>query len=161
MKWINLHKYDPQAYPKDIFLEVSDEVAEALLLARRRESAAQRKMYRYKAFYSLDCEDGIEKDAVGCGQLSPEEQLLKEEAEQAYQENLSQIAEALSHIPQVQARRIQKKYLRGMKVVEIAAMEGVCESAVRASIKAGLKNILRYFEKNHWEVSNEWGTWNS
>ena len=42
-------------------MEVSDEIVEAFLLDKRAEAARERKMYRYKAFYSLDCDDGIEK----------------------------------------------------------------------------------------------------
>ena len=35
-------------------MEVSDEIVEAFLLDKRAEAARERKMYRYKAFYSLD-----------------------------------------------------------------------------------------------------------
>ena len=36
-------------------------------------AARERKMYRYKAFYSLDCDDGIENAAIGWAQPSPED----------------------------------------------------------------------------------------
>lgn len=42
----------------DIFVEVSDEIVETFLLDRRAEETRERKMYRYKAQYSLDCDDG-------------------------------------------------------------------------------------------------------
>ena len=42
---------------EDTFVEVSDEIVEAFLLDKRAEAARERKMYRYKAFYSLDCDD--------------------------------------------------------------------------------------------------------
>ena len=79
MKTINLREYDPQAYSKDTWIEVSDEVAETFLLAKRKEAAWDRQMYRYKAFYSLDCDDGIEKAAIHWAQPSPEEILFKKE----------------------------------------------------------------------------------
>ena len=50
---------------EDIFVEVSDEIVEAFLLDKRAEAARERKMFRYKAFYSLDCNDGIENAAIG------------------------------------------------------------------------------------------------
>ena len=55
---------------------VSDEIVEAFLLDKRAEAARERKMYRYKAFYSLDCNDGIENAAIGWAQPSPEDCLI-------------------------------------------------------------------------------------
>ena len=59
MQTINLKQYYPFC-TEDTFVEVSDEIIEAFLLDKRAEAARERKMYRYKAFYSLDCDDGIE-----------------------------------------------------------------------------------------------------
>ena len=39
---------------EDTFVEVSDEIVEAFLLDKRAEAARERKMYRYKAFYSCN-----------------------------------------------------------------------------------------------------------
>ena len=64
MQTINLKQYYPFC-KEDIFVEVSDEIVEAFLLDKRAEAARDRKMFRYKAFYSLDCNDGIENAAIG------------------------------------------------------------------------------------------------
>lgn len=48
----------------------------------------------------------------------------------------------------------------GRKIIEIAAQEEVDPSCVGTSIKAGLKNIRKYFEKKKWEVAREWEHWN-
>ena len=40
------------------------------VLDKRAEAARERKMFRYKAFYSLDCNDGIENAAIGWAQPS-------------------------------------------------------------------------------------------
>lgn len=64
MKTINLRDFYKTLYDHDAFCEVPDEVAELLILLRRREESYQRKKYRYKAHYSLDCDDGIENEAV-------------------------------------------------------------------------------------------------
>ena len=57
MQTINLKQYYP--FCKEvIFVEVSDEIVEAFLLDKRAEASRERKMFRYKAFYSLDCNDG-------------------------------------------------------------------------------------------------------
>ena len=57
MQTINLKQYYPFC-TEDTFVEVSDEIVEAFLLDKRAEAARERKMYRYKAFYSLDCDGG-------------------------------------------------------------------------------------------------------
>ena len=55
MQTINLKQYYPFC-TEDTFVEVSDEIVEAFLLDKRAEAARERKMYRYKAHYSLDCD---------------------------------------------------------------------------------------------------------
>lgn len=74
MQTINLKQYYPFC-KEDICVEVSDEIVEAFLLDKRAEAARERKMFRYKAFYSLDCNDGIENAAIGWAQPSPEDYL--------------------------------------------------------------------------------------
>lgn len=78
MQTINLKQYYPFC-KEDIFVEVSDEIVEAFLLDKRAEAARDRKMFRYKAFYSLDCNDGIENAAIGWAQPSPEDYLIGKE----------------------------------------------------------------------------------
>lgn len=78
MQTINLKQYYPFC-KEDIFVEVSDEIVEAFLLDKRAEAARDRKMFRYKAFYSLDCNDGIENAAIGWTQPSPEDYLIEKE----------------------------------------------------------------------------------
>ena len=78
MQTINLKQYYPFC-KEDIFVEVSDEIVEAFLLDKRAEAARDRRMFRYKAFYSLDCNDGIENAAIGWAQPSPEDYLIEKE----------------------------------------------------------------------------------
>ncbi|VUX31710.1 hypothetical protein [Blautia luti] len=113
MKTINLRWIYPH-YRHDEFVEVSDEVWEAMRQAQRE-----------------------------------------------YRLTLVRLAEAINHLSETQARRIRARYLLGMKVIEIAAIEGVIPSCVGSSIRAGLKNIRKYFEKKKWRVSREWEQWNS
>ena len=92
MQTINLKQYYPFC-KEDTFVEVSDEVVETFLLFKRAEAARERKMYRYKAHYSLDYGNGIEKDAIGWAQPSAEEIVL-EQTEQA--EMMRRLYEAIS-----------------------------------------------------------------
>ena len=127
MQTINLKQYYPFC-TEDTFVEVSDEIVEAFLLDKRAEAARERKMYRYKAFYSLDCDDGIENAAIGWAQPSPEDCLMEKEAQAEYAELLRRLYEAISSLTPTQARRVHARYMLGMKVKDIAAMEGITPS---------------------------------
>ena len=61
MKKINLRELYPDIYTTDFFVDVTEEVMETIRAAERAEAAYERKMYRYKAQYSLDCERSEER----------------------------------------------------------------------------------------------------
>ena len=73
MKKINLRELYPDVYATDFFVDVTEEVMETIRAAERAEAAYERKMYRYKAQYSLDCENGIENAVL----LKPPEKQAK------------------------------------------------------------------------------------
>ena len=56
MKKINLRELYPDVYITDFFVDVTEEVMETIRVAERAEAAYDRRMYRYKAYYSLDCD---------------------------------------------------------------------------------------------------------
>lgn len=144
MQTINLKQYYPFC-TEDIFVEVSDEIVEAFLLDKRAEAARERKMYRYKAFYSLDCNDGIENAAIGWAQPSPEDYLVKKEELAEYEELIRRLYEGISSLTPAQARRIHARYMLGMKLKDIAAVEGITSSQAGKSIQAALRRLRRYF----------------
>ena len=137
MKKINLRELYPDVYTTDFFVDVTEEVMETIRAAERAEAAYERKMYRYKAQYSLDCENGIE-NAVLLKPQTPE--MLLEEKQ--FQE---QVYAAVMKLPEKQAKRIYARYYLGMTVNEIAEVEGVDPSRVRDSIRRGLKQLAKYF----------------
>lgn len=155
MQTVNLKKYYYPLFTKDTFVEVSDEVAEALLLMHREENNRIRKMYYHKAYFSLDREDGIENDAL-CGfEKSPEEILMEQEEERFFRLTLERLDEALSNLTETQQRRIRARYLSGMTIQGIAASEGVSVSVVSESIRSGLKKLRTYFDKKKWREFEE------
>ena len=155
MQTVNLKKYYYPLFTKDTFVEVSDEVAEALLLMHREENNRIRKMYYHKAYFSLDREDGIENDAL-CGfEKSPEEILMEQEEERFFLLTLERLEEALSNLTETQQRRIRARYLSGMTAQGIAASEGVSVSVVSESIRSGLKKLRTYFDKKKWRIFEE------
>ena len=152
MQTINLKQYYPFC-KEDIFVEVSDEIVEAFLLDKRAEAARERKMFRYKAFYSLDCNDGIENAAIGWAQPSPEDHLIEKEELAEYEELIRRLYEAISSLSPIQARRVHARYILGMKVKDIAAMEGITPSQAGKSIHAALRRLRRYFARQKWTVN--------
>ena len=104
MKKINLRELYPDVYTTDFFVDVTEEVIETIRAAERAEAAYERKMYRYKAQYSLDCENGIE-NAVLLKPQTPEMVL----EEKQFQE---QVYAAVMKLPEKQAKRPQSRSSR-------------------------------------------------
>ena len=137
MKKINLRELYPDVYPTDFFIDVTEEVMETIRAAKRAEAAYDRRMYRYKAYYSLDCDNGIE-NAILMKPQTPE--MLLEEKQLR-----EQLYAAVMALPEKQAKRIYARYYLGMRVSEIAVAEGVDSSRVSDSIRRGLKQLAKYF----------------
>lgn len=139
MKTINLRDYYP-SYTQDTFLEVSDEVADALAEADRLERNYKRRTVYNKAQYSLDTGDGIEASAAECHSLAPEAVL-------DLMEQHCRLCRALNSLPEIQGRRIEAHYLLGQSQKEIAKAEGVSENAVSKSIQKGLETMRKILKK--------------
>ena len=100
MKKVNLRDLYPDVYKNDHFVEVTEDVLETIRAAERVEAAYDRRMYRYKAHYSLDCDNGIENAIL----LKPQtpEMLLEEK------QLREQLYAAVMALPEKQAKRKQK-----------------------------------------------------
>ena len=137
MVTINLKDFYPW-YTHDEFVDVSDEVAGELFADKRYQKAHRRRVYRNKAQYSLDAGDGIENEACYIN-LSPHEiherQIMR-----------CRLCRALNSLPEMQGRRVDAHYILGMSYQSIAEAEGVDESAVRAAIKRGLRDMKKYLK---------------
>jgi len=127
----------PDVYKNDHFVEVTEDVLETIRAAERAEAAYDRRMYRYKAHYSLDCDNGIE-NAILMKPQTPETLLEEKQLRE-------QLYAAVMALPEKQAKRIYARYYLGMRVSEIAVAEGVDPSRVRDSIRRGLKQLAKYF----------------
>ena len=137
MKKVNLRDLYPDVYKNDHFVEVTEDMLETIRAAERAEAAYDRRMYRYKAHYSLDCDNGIE-NAILMKPQTPE--MLLEEKQLR-----EQLYAAVMALPEKQAKRIYARYYLGMRVSEIAVAEDVDPSRVRDSIRRGLKQLAKYF----------------
>ena len=127
-------------YTQDEYMEVTDDVAEALRASVRYEAAYQRRLSRHKAQYSLDCEDGIEYSAC-LHEPSPQELMDRKEL-------FFRLWNALNSLPEIQGRRVDAHLILGKSYRQIAREEGVDKSAVRCSVKCGIERMKKYLQEN-------------
>ena len=127
-------------YTQDQFIEVTEEVAEALRASIRYEAAYQRRLTRNKAQYSLDCEDGIEYSAC-LHEPSPQELMDRKEL-------FYRLWNALNSLPEIQGRRVEAHLIFGKSFRQIAREEGVDKSAVRCSVRCGIGRMKKYLREN-------------
>lgn len=110
MKKINLRDYYPY-YTQDMIVEVPDEVALLLREYMLLEEAYRIRTYRYKAFYSLDRDEGIEREILQ-KPLNP--------AEIWEQRQMTElIYKGLSKLPVKQRQRIYAHFFLGMSKADI------------------------------------------
>ena len=144
MKTINLRWIYPH-YRHDEFVEVSDEVWEAMRQAQREMNNYERRKVYHRAWYSLDAYSWAENYALEHGR-SPEEILLEREERAARLRLVAALPEALSHTTPTQARRVRAYYIAGINQPQIAQMEGVHSSKVSIAIRRGLRNMRRCYD---------------
>ena len=102
MQKINLRELYPDIYKTDTYLEVTDEVQAVFLADKRAEARYLRQMYNYKAHYSLDCDNGIEKAVV---QHAPTPEEILEDKQLR-----DQLYAAVMELPDKQAKWIYARF---------------------------------------------------
>lgn len=147
MAVINLRRYYPH-YPKDKFIEVPDDVADALEEGRRIENRQNGKRTYYHV-YSIDQSPAIENHAMFLV-LSPEELMIRAEDEANADLMLERLADAMLLLSPIQARRLHARYVLKKKFREIAADEGVSGSCATESVTSAVRKLQKFFQKNGW-----------
>ena len=127
MKRINLRELYPDVYPTDFFIDVTEEVMETIRAAERAEAAYERKMYRYKAQYSLDCENGIE-NAVLLKPQTPEMQI--------------KIIRAKDAIASQKPRIVRCPYCRHNSIIVFEDTRGHVQTKCKACGRETVFNVL-------------------
>lgn len=150
MTIINLKRYYYPLVKTDVFVEVPDEIADTLLHLRREENNRKSKMFYHKAYFSLDCEDGIENEAIGWAQPSPEDYMIQAEDEATHELLLEHLREAIGQLTSTQARRLHMRYMLEMKYREIAEAEGISPTQASDSVRRAVKKLQKYFKKKKW-----------
>jgi RNA polymerase sigma-70 factor (ECF subfamily) len=139
MPILNLRDFYPW-YTHDEFADVPDDIAAEFFADKRYQKAQERQMYRYKAQYSLDVDNGIEAVAIVLSSNNPAVLLDR-------METYCRLCQALNSLPELQGRRVEAHYLLDMSIKEIAETDGTGERNVRKSIRRGL-GAMKIFLKN-------------
>jgi RNA polymerase sigma-70 factor (ECF subfamily) len=135
MKRINLRTYYSFINPHDIYFDVSDEVVILLEQFNKNEHAYNERRRRHGAYYSLDKDDGIDREIMLIV-LSPQEVYEKKlERETLYS--------AILNLSEKQMKRIYAHFFIGMSISSIAHIECLDESSVRSSINNALKHLKK------------------
>ncbi len=124
---------------EEIYIEVSDEIAQAIAEFVRNEKAQQEKIRYHRAFYSLNAGEGIDNRIVFVS-ASPQE---------IYERKVTnkEIYKAMQTLKEKQAKRIYARYFQDMTVTQIARIEHTSVMAVSKSINKGLKKIEEILKK--------------
>jgi len=146
---INLRDLYPE-YELDCIIEIlnedvdsytrllTEEIAQIFFEEELKRLADLRRMYRYKAQYSLDVGDGIEHEIL--------EQADDTLTEVMRMIEIEELGKALESISTIQAKRIYAHYILGISKSAIAKREGVHKVSVSNSISCGLQNLKKFFE---------------
>lgn len=118
---------------EDVFVEITEEMLEAMKAADRQESAYKRRTYYHRAHYTLDMGDGIANKCITKPE-TPEEIYIREETE-------ATILAAIGELTEAQQRRLKLYYYDGMRYSQIARMEGVTDGSISSSVKSALKQL--------------------
>ena len=106
---------------------------------KRAENNRRQKINYYKAYYSIDCVDGIEMAAIHGEQLSPEDYLIELAEQDEWNCMLQRLNETLASLTPTQQRRIHARY-----------MEHISPSQVSPSIRGGIKRLRQYLSRDEW-----------
>ena len=151
MKTINLKKHYYPIVKKDTFVEVPDEVAEAILEESHAENANDAKQHYH--CYSLDASPGMENYSPEQA-VSPEDVLMEEETEREQEAAralmLERLQEALATLTSRQANCLYARFWEGKAFKEIADVEGFSTSAATATVRNALIKLRKYFIKRGW-----------
>ncbi|MCL2392316.1 MAG: sigma-70 family RNA polymerase sigma factor [Oscillospiraceae bacterium] len=126
---------------EDTFVDVTEEMFEAMKSADRQQAAYYRRACWHKAYYSLDCNDGIENLAIN-RMPSPETIFINKEATRELYANICKL-------PEIQQRRLNAYYFSDLNYRQIAENEGVSQSSVSCSVRSALKSLRNSITNNH------------
>ena len=152
MKTINLKKYYYPICKKDTFVEVPDEVADAIVEESRAENANDAKQHYH--CYSLDASPGIEnhfpEQGHFPGRYSDGEGNGTGTGGRAHALMMERLREALATLTPRQASCLHARFWEGKPFKEIAEAEGFTTSAAIVTVRNAIIKLQKYYIKRGW-----------
>lgn len=133
MNRVNLRDLYPDAYEDDEYVDVSDDVYDALCESERKEAA----IARHKRRHEILCEVPS-KYVDAASEATLDEQII-------LREQSRKLNAAIDSLPAKQADRLRSHFGLGLSIREIAEQESVRESAVYNCLQRSIKNLRRKF----------------
>ena len=147
MKTINLRKFYGSVYKTDTFIELPDEIADALESGERIEHYSGQKIREHT--YSIDYSPEIEYHFPN-QEPSAEEILLAKEQKERMVLMLQCLQEALATLTPMQKRRLEARFAAAMKYREIADEENVSMTSITTTVRDSVLKLRDYFIKHGW-----------
>ena len=151
MKTINLKKYYYPLYETDTFIELPDEIADAIVEEWRTDHNSEQRLWSHT--YSMDYSPGIENhfpEQV----ISPEDILMGKETEReqeaAHALMMERLREALATLTPRQASCLHARFWEGKQFKEIAEAEGFTTSAATVTVRNAIIKLQKYYIKRGW-----------
>uniref|UniRef100_UPI0006CF7CCF hypothetical protein n=1 Tax=Mediterraneibacter glycyrrhizinilyticus TaxID=342942 RepID=UPI0006CF7CCF len=150
MKTINLKKYYYPICKKDTFVEVPDEVADAIVEASRAEDANDAKQHYH--CYSLDASPGMENHFPEQA-VSPEDILMEKETEREQEAARTLMVERLREALATLTPRQASCFMPGFGG---QALQGDCRgrgfttSAAIVTVRNAIIKLQKYYIKRGW-----------
>ena len=125
---INLRLIYPNHYNVDKYIEIDEDVFEVIDVYEHIDSAYERKVRYHKAYYSID------KNLHG--------------------ELIDLVTKGINGLPQIQRKRIVKRYIEGKTLIEIATEEKCTVQAIYNSIHRSLNKIKTILLENGYDITD-------
>ena len=147
MKTINLRKFYGSVYKTDTFIELPDEIVDALESEERIEHYSGQKIREHT--YSIDYSPEIEYHFPN-QEPSAEEILLAKEQKERMVLMLQCLQEALATLTPMQKQRLEARFAAVMKYREIADEENVSMTSITTTVRDSVLKLRDYFIKHGW-----------
>ena len=151
MKTINLKKYYYPICKKDTFVEVPDEVADAIVEESRAEDANDAKQHYHCYLWT---HPPAWKTISRKQAISPEDILMEKETEReqeaAHALMMERLREALATLTPRQASCLHARFWEGKQFKEIAKAEGFTTSAAIVTVRNAIIKLQKYYIKRGW-----------
>ena len=132
METINLRKFYGSVYKTDTFIELPDEIVDALESEERIEHYSGQKIREHT--YSIDYSPEIEYHFPNQEPSAEEILLAKEQKERVFL-MLQCLQEALATLTPMQKRRLEARFAAAMKYREIADEENVSMTSITTTVR--------------------------